>query len=182
MHPLHYHVASSLDGYIAHPDDTFDGFPMEGDHIADFIASWSTYDCVLMGRRTYEQGSKVGVLDPYPMLHKYVFSRSLGTSPHPNVTVIDSDAASAVRELKQRTGDRPMWLCGGSQLATTLLEAGLLDEVIVKLNPRVFGEGIPLFAPPFRRHSLELADVKRYDSGVLRLTYRCPSPLTASSA
>ena len=64
MHPLHYHVASSLDGYIAHPDDTFDGFPMQGSHVDDFIAALPTYDCVLMGRRTYEIGAKVGVLDP----------------------------------------------------------------------------------------------------------------------
>ena len=56
-----YYVATSIDHYIAHEDETIDGFATEGHHISDYITSLRDYDTVLMGRRTYEWGYQFGV-------------------------------------------------------------------------------------------------------------------------
>ena len=64
----------------------------------------------------------------------------------------------------------------GSELAATLAGAGLIDEVVVKLYPVVFGAGIPMFARRFPWTALHLRHSKVYESGVLLLTYRVVRP------
>lgn len=170
MRKLKYHVATTVDGFIAREDGSYDCFPMEGDHIHDYLASLATYDTVLMGRKTYEVGLKVGVTDPYPALESYVFSRSMKESPNPRVRLISEDAAGVVRRLKEQPG-RDLYLCGGGDLATLLFTEGLIDEVLVKLNPLLLGSGIPL-APRLREvMNLRLLSTKVYSNGVLLLHY-----------
>jgi dihydrofolate reductase len=129
------------------------------------------FDTVLMGRNTYEVGLKEGISSPYPTLRQYVFSRSYSKSPDPQVTLVSGDAVETVRALKQEDG-KAIWLCGGAALASTLLTAGLINRLILKLNPVVFGSGIPLFAPVVTQALTELTDHKRYPSGHMVLHYR----------
>lgn len=171
MRQLKYFVATSLDGMIACADGSFECFPMEGDHLAAFLKGLEPFSDVLMGRSTYEVGLKVGVTNPYPRLKSYVFSSSMAESPDPNVQLVSGDAAEFVRNLKQEPG-KDIWLCGGSELAASLLAAGLIDEIIVKLNPLLIGSGIPVFARIEKPLALVLVDSKVYNSGVLFLTYR----------
>jgi dihydrofolate reductase len=51
------------------------------------------------------------------------------------------------------------------------MEAGLVDEVIVKLNPILFGTGIPLFARRLQTTQLELLEDDVYPSGHMLLRY-----------
>ena len=67
MRKLKYHVASTVDGFIAHEDHSIDGFVSEGEHVIDYLESLKhDYDIVLMGRRTYEFGFQFGVTSPIP--------------------------------------------------------------------------------------------------------------------
>ncbi len=61
MRNLIYHVSASLDNFIAHPDGSLEGFQMEGEFAADFIASIRAYGAVLIGRNTYESGYALGL-------------------------------------------------------------------------------------------------------------------------
>src|SRR5690606_2760737 len=67
---------------------------------------------------------------------------TLPESPAPGVEVIGSDPVGAVRELKREAG-LGIWLCGGGELAQTLLPE--IDQVFLKLYPVVLGTGRPLF-------------------------------------
>jgi dihydrofolate reductase len=170
MRKLKYHVAATVDGFIAREDDSFDCFPNEGDHVLDYLSSLASYGAVLMGRRTYEIGLKAGVTDPYPNLESYVFSRSLKESPNPRVKLITEDAGAVVRRLKEEPG-KDIYLCGGGNLAAALFSQGLIDEVLVKLNPLLLGSGIPV-TPGLRGvTNLELLSTKVYRNGVLLLHY-----------
>jgi len=75
-----------------------------------------------------------------------------------------------VRGLKEETG-KAIYLCGGADLAATLFAEGLVDESILKLNPVVFGSGLPLFSGVLEQTDLELADSKTYGNGVVLLRY-----------
>ncbi|HKG21516.1 MAG TPA: dihydrofolate reductase family protein [Blastocatellia bacterium] len=172
MRQLIYHVACTVDGFIAHRDHTVEGFLSEGGHVADYLESLKNdYDIVLMGRRTYEFGFQYGVTNPYPWMKQYVLSRSMKESPDPNVELVSEDFMDFVRELKKGTG-KDIYLCGGSELAGSLLAEGLIDEVILKLNPVLFGSGLPIFSEASGQVGLELAGSKVYESGVLLLRYR----------
>ena len=172
MRKLKYHVAITLDGFIAHTDHTVHGFVDEGEHVTDYFASLKNdYDIVLMGRRTYEFGFQFGVTNPYPWLRQYVISHSMAESPDANVELVTQNISQFVRELKDEEG-KDIYLCGGGNLAASLLEEGLIDELVVKLNPVVFGTGIPLFSGTAKQAALELSSSKTYENGVMLLTYK----------
>lgn len=189
MRELIYYVATTLDGFIAHEDGSFDGFPWDDAYGSDLFASFpetipahlrgeggtradnKRFDAVLMGRKTYEVGLQDGVTNPYPTLDQYVFSRTTKESPDEHVTLVSENAVDVVNALKQESG-KAIWLCGGANLATTLFAADLIDRLIVKLNPVLFGAGIPLFAGNIKQTTLELTDSKIYRSGHVLLHYR----------
>ncbi|MFI7216993.1 dihydrofolate reductase family protein [Micromonospora maritima] len=187
MRKLVYFVASTLDGFIAAPDGSFDFLPLEPDVAPYLTAEWpqtlptfahaqlgvdsppaGRFDTVLMGRATYEPGLKLGFPSPYDHLTQYVFSRSLAPADHPDVRVVAGDPVPFVRELKERPG-ADIWLCGGGQLAGQLLDE--VDELVVKLNPVVAGSGIPLVDRGFSPSRFTLTSTRPFDSGVVVLRY-----------
>ena len=171
MSELTYHVAATLDGFIAHEDGSFDGFAWDDEVVADFFAEIGRFATVLMGRKTYEVGLKEGKTSPYPSMRQILFSRTMETPPDPAVELVRDDIVGFVQQLKAEE-DAPIWLCGGSDVATSLIAAGLVDGITVKLNPVLFGSGIPLFGPTIQQTRLRLTDTKVYECGITVLRYR----------
>lgn len=132
------------------------------------------FDAVLMGRKTYEVGLVHGLSSPYPSLDQYVVSRSIDPSPGDAVTIVKDDLIEFVTRIKTETG-KAIWLCGGGDLASQLLNAGLIDELIIKLNPVLFGNGIPLFRNKIETTELKLVNQKSYRSGHQILFYEIVS-------
>lgn len=186
MRKLTYFVASTLDGFIAAPDGSFDFFGLPDD-LAQFIvteypetlptafrdqlgldAPGSRFDTVLEGRGSYQVGLDAGVTNAYTHLRHLVFSSSLGVDDA-SVELVTGDAVERVRQLKGEPGSG-LWLVGGGTLAGALVSE--IDEFVVKLNPVIVGAGIPLVASGFDPQALELADSRVLRSGVVVLTYR----------
>lgn len=178
MRKIIYHVATTLDGFIAHEDGSFDGFVPEGEHVADFLDSIKNYGAILMGKNTYEVGYKYGMkpgdpayADFNPDMKNYVFSRSAIFESNVRVQLVRQDEIAFIKNLKMEAG-KDIWLCGGGALAGTLLEHELIDELLIKLNPVVFGSGIPLFGENKKGLNLNLLSSKTYESGVMLLQYK----------
>jgi len=188
MRTLVYYVAASLDGFIAQPDGSFDAFPIDGDHMVAGIRDYadaipthvasalgivpdrSRFDTVVMGWNTYAVGFDQGIASPYAHLRQYVFSRSR-TSTAQGVTVTADNPVDVVRGLKAEPTGSDIWLCGGGQLASALIDE--IDSLVVKVNPLVFGSGIPLFAEPaVPPRSFVPAGRTEFESGVVFTEYR----------
>lgn len=168
---LIYNIAASLDGFIAGPEQAVDLYVYEGEHADDYLAAVQRYGAVVMGRRTYEFGLRQGVSDPYPHLDTYVVSRTLTEAPSARVQIVREPIAPFVAALKKQLG-ADVYLCGGGDLAATLIAAGLVDEVIVKLNPVLVGAGTPLVARLPAPTQLVLASTKVHaQPGVVTLRY-----------
>lgn len=184
---LIYYVACTVDGFIARNDGSFDCFLTEGEHFADIFEAFPEtipahlrdvlgitadnrrFDAVLMGRKTYEVGTAVGVTNPYPQLKQYLFSRSLRESPEQQVELVSGEAVVKVRKLKQESG-KDVWLCGGSELAAQLFSE--IDELILKVNPVVIGSGIALYRGEVGPAAVELMESKKYGNGFMMNHYR----------
>lgn len=186
MGKLTYFVASTIDGYIAGPQGQHEFFPLAGDHIQALIEDYpetlpvhvrkqlglttppKQFDTVLMGRRTYEPALSLGIDDPYAPLRTFVFSRSLAPRVNGTLHVTSEDPLTTVRTLK-RERDARIWLCGGASLASQL--AVEIDELVVKLNPRLAGAGVRLLDGEFHPQNLALRSHRVFQSDVLFLTY-----------
>jgi dihydrofolate reductase len=169
MRKLTYYVACSVDGFIAHEDGSHDAF-FNRDTGFDFAATLSAFDVVLMGRKTYELSRRLGHSTD-PQKANYVFSRTMRSSPDPNVAIVAENMVELVRKLKQAEG-KGVWLCGGADIARTLIAEGLIDEIVLKMNPVVFGTGISLFCGVIPETELGLIDCQVYRSSYLVLRYR----------
>lgn len=196
MRKLVYFVAASVDGCIAGPEGQFDFFPMEGDHIAaqceelpetlprhlrtalGLPERQARFDTVLMGWTTYGPALAVGETDPYAPLATFVFSRRQPAREEGLLRVTAEDPVEVVRALKAKQG-RDIWLCGGATLASALRSE--LDELVVKVNPVLAGDGIRLFAGPFAPERLTLRARRAFESGVTWLTYDVAQKLEAES-
>jgi dihydrofolate reductase len=162
--------AISLDNYLARPDHAVDWL-LWGEEAAAVMAEfWKTIDTVLMGRKTYEVAARMGQGGGYPGVKSYVFSRTLKEDPG-GVTVIRGDAAEFVRGLKHQDG-KDICLMGGGELARSLFEAGLIDEIGFNIHPVLLGSGIPLYHPMSRQMDLELRECRAFQNGCVYVTYR----------
>ena len=101
----------------------------------------------------------------------YVFSRTLKGLPEGGATLVSDDAVGFVRELKQRDG-MDICLMGGGELARSLFEAGLIDEVGLNIHPVLLGSGIPLFHTMGRQIDLELLECRPFENGCVLVKYR----------
>jgi dihydrofolate reductase len=170
MRTVTYGAGCSLDGFIARPGGEVDWLHWSDDVKRLSEAYWSRVDTVLMGRKTYEAGKAHGA-GAYPGVTNYVFSRSLNPAAEPKVTIIRENAANFVDELKRATG-REICVMGGGELAQTLFDADLIDEVGVNVHPVLLGEGIPLFRRLARQMDLSLVKVEPLANDCLYALYR----------
>ncbi len=181
MRKLIYFIACTADGFIARENGSFDFFPMTGGHMQylrdeypetmpthlhamlGITAEPRHFDTVLMGRHTYEIGLNEGVTSPYAHLRQYVIASSLQTIASPDVTLVSHDPIGLVRSLKQENG-RDIWLCGGGSLASSLMSE--IDQLVLKINPVMLGQGIKLFGGLPHAVPLELLEHQSFDGGV----------------
>jgi dihydrofolate reductase len=170
MRKVTFGLANSLDNFIARPDGAVDWLHWSKDVTAITAAFWKTIDTVLMGRKTYEAGLRYGTAS-YAGVKNYVFSRTLKASPGLPVEVVAEDAPTFVRKLKRRKG-KGICVMGGGELAKSLFEAGLIDEVGLNVHPVLLGSGIPLFHRMSRQINLELLECRMLKGGCVYVLYR----------
>ena len=148
MRKVTYGAACSLDGFIAGPNHEVDWLHMSKDAHAIMSDYWARIDTLLMGRKTWEvaqaMGGSGGGDAGMAGITSYVFSRTLTALPAGQGKLVTTDAGHFVRDLKRRSG-KEICVFGGGELARSLFESGVIDEVGLNVHPVLLGAGIPLF-------------------------------------
>ncbi len=157
-------IASSLDGFIARENGGTGWLFSDADY--GYKKFFASVDTVLVGRKTYEQALGFGSW-PFEGKKCVVLSRKKLRDKR---VEFSGDAVSVAKKLKRQKG-KNIWLVGGSQIIFALMNAGLVDEIILSIHPIVLGKGIPLFASITRETKFALAGVKRFKSGLAQLHY-----------
>lgn len=169
MRKVTYGGANSLDNFIARKDDAIDWLLFNKEVPKIMKDFWKTIDTVVMGRRTYEVGSRMGNV-AYPGFETYVFSRTIKKANEKGLTFVSEDAADFVRRLKNEPG-KDICVMGGGVLAKSLFEADLIDEIGFNIHPVLLGSGIPLFYEMSRQIDLELKECRQLSQGCVYVTY-----------
>ena len=134
-------------------------------------------EALLLGRRSYEWlaarwPSRTGELaDRLNGLPKYVVSSTLEDPDWNNSTVLKGDVVNEVSKLKQELSGE-INVPASFQLAHTLIEHDLVDELRLKIFPVVLGAGERLFGETSDKKPLRLVDTQTVGDGVAILTYQ----------
>jgi dihydrofolate reductase len=134
-------------------------------------------DALLLGRVTYEgfaaawpsMEDPVGFADKMNSMPKYVVSSTLESPEWNNSTVLEGDLGEAVGKLKQEI-DGVILVGGSAQLAQSLIELDLVDELRLMVFPVVLGSGKRLFGEASDKRPLRLAGSKTVGDGIVILT------------
>ncbi|MDD7886938.1 dihydrofolate reductase family protein [Flavivirga sp. 57AJ16] len=180
MRKIILNLAVSLDGFIEGPNGEIDWLTFTeetGIVLNNFIKD---IDTVLYGRITYDswgtykpsQESSDFEKNFYSEMDKklkYVFSKSKSIFEG-NPIVINSDIEKQINNIKKEQG-KNIWLYGGANLITSLLNLNLIDEFRLAICPIILGEGKPLFKNIKDRKKLKLISAKGHESGIVELIY-----------
>lgn len=125
----------------------------------------------MMGRRTFDV--TMGFAEyPYPDKRAFVCSRNASLRPEVahQITVTSRDPGELATMLKTETSGR-VWLVGGGHLASELMKAGVIDEIILTLIPTLLGKGIRLFQDGDFEADWERKEVMALDNGLTQIRF-----------
>jgi dihydrofolate reductase len=134
-------------------------------------------DALLLGRVTYQGFAEAWpsrdgeFADKFNSMPKYVVSSTLHAPEWNNSTVLGGDVVQEVSKLRQET-DGNIVVHGSGQLAQTLVEHDLVDELRLMVFPVVLGAGKRLFGDTSAKKRLRLTDSKTVGDGVTILIYQ----------
>jgi dihydrofolate reductase len=164
---------ATVDGVI---DPVGEWVEPDGDHGTYSFERQARSAGLLLGRKTFEglagfwpdqTGKWADMVNALP---KYVASTTLASDPGWNGTLLKGTIEESIPKLKDEV-DGDLFVHGSGEFAHALADRGLVDEFEVYLNPIVWGGGNLHVLGDRGTVRLQLDEVKRFDSGVVLLTY-----------
>lgn len=169
MRQIVLQLAVSLDGYIEGPNGEFDWCFTDQDYgMSEFFRR---IDSVFYGRKSYELVLSMESEAPpgFPKLKEYVFSNTMD-NVREGAVLVKGNIKTEVEKIKKEKG-KDIWLFGGADLISSLMNLQLVDEIILAVHPVILGAGKALFKEIKERTWLTLTDQKTYPNGLVFLTY-----------
>jgi dihydrofolate reductase len=165
------YIASSLDGYIAKPNDDLSFLSRvqrEGQDYgyAEFIKN---VDTVILGRKTYDWVMKQVKEFPHAHLDSYIITRT----PRQDIGKIKfytGNLQELVLRLKQEMG-KNIFIDGGAEIVNELLKEKLIDQIYLSIIPILLGDGVRLFKEGLPEQNLRLINSKQFETGLIQLQY-----------
>lgn len=166
------YIASSLDGFIAKPNDDLSFLNLvqkenEDYGYNDFI---STVDTVIVGRKTYDWVMKNAPDFSHNDKETYVITHT-EKEKKGNVTFYNGSLIDLISELKTKSG-KNIFCDGGAEILNELLKDKIIDEIILSIIPIMVGNGTKLFYLDIPEQELILLSAKSYETGLVQLHYK----------
>lgn len=164
-------IGTSLDGFIARNNGSFDFLPTGGGEPHGYQEFFASVDALVIGRKTFEV---VLTFPEWPYGNKRVVvlsSRSLDLSGARGGSVEQMSGAPAEIVAKlAATGAHHLYIDGGITIQE-FLRAGLIQRLIITRVPVLIGEGIPLFGTLPHDVRLRHISTQHYSSGLVKSEY-----------
>ena len=179
-----YYTATSLDGFIADPQNSLDWLLQFGmtDDYPDFIRD---VGALAMGSTTYEwilaDLARSGTDHPQPWPYEqptWVFtSRSLPPVLGADIRFASGDVRPVPAQMAAEAGGKNIWLVGGGELVGQFHDHGLVDELIVTVASVTLGAGAPLLPRAITKPPLRLLSARACGDAFAQLRYEVPRRL-----
>ena len=160
MRKLKLQVQITVDGFIAGPNGEMDWMLWDQDSESEAYVNNLTdsSDTILLGRKMTEGFVNywTDVVNNQPESREFsfakkmvdkpkvVFTKTLEESPWANTTLAKGELADEINRLKNQEGD-DILVYGGASFVSSLIEAGLIDEYHLFVNPAALGSGMSIF-------------------------------------
>lgn len=174
MRKISLFIATSLDGYIAKPNDDLSFLKLvekEGEDYG-YAEFTDTIDTLIIGRRTYDYVLKKIGSSHYDNGQRDVFVITRTQRPKVGRTTFYTGSLNdLVKQLKSENG-KNIYCDGGAEVINELLKNDFVDEFIISVVPVLLGNGIKLFKDGRPEQLLEFVTVKTFDTGLVQLHYK----------
>lgn len=180
-----YYAASSLDGFIAAPQNSLDWLLQFGDvegtsypafirEVGALAMGSNTYEWILR----YESRPDSPSASPWPYEQPaWVFSsRALPAVPGADIRFVSGDVRPVHREMVAAAGGKNIWIVGGGELAGQFYDQDLLDELIIQVTSVTLASGAPLLPRVIASPPLRLLAANTYGEAFAELRYAVPHP------
>ncbi|MFC2133093.1 dihydrofolate reductase family protein [Bacteroidota bacterium] len=169
MSKIILYIATSSDGFIAKKDHDLDWLKIAEQEGEDYGYNdfYNSIDALIMGRQTYEVVKGFGDW-VYAGKPSFVLSRKKIEPIHSDIIITSKSPENLISDLKSK-GYQNIWLVGGGKLATSMINSGLVDDMIISIIPVELKEGIPLMAEDIKENiKYEMISSKSYDTDVVQ--------------
>jgi len=182
MRKTYLFMMVSLDGFFEGPDHDIYWHNADEEFDRFTIDQLGEVGTILFGRKTYEmmasfwptetaKASDPIVAEKMNATPKIVFSKTLEKAEWQNTRLVRDGVKETVEDLKRQPG-KDIAVFGSSDLAVSLLQMGLLDELRIMVNPVVLGGGKRLFEGIRDRLDLTLVNTRTFRNGNVLLYYQ----------
>ncbi len=174
MRKLSLFIATSLDGYIAKPNDDLSFLKLVEKKGEDYGYKefTETIDTLIIGRRTYDYVVKEIGAAHYDNGERNVYV--ITKTERPNLgktTFYNGDLTELVQQLKSENG-KNIYCDGGAEVINELLKHDLIDEFIISVIPVLLGNGTRLFKDGRPEQIIEFVKAKTFETGLIQLIYK----------
>lgn len=156
-------AAQTLDGFIA-KDSNHPAFWTSKEDKVRFVELTKRAGVCVMGSSTFKTLPR-----PLKERHNVVYSRKERFEGE-NVETTSEEPIALISRL-EKEGFKEIAICGGANIYTMFLKAGIVDTLYITIEPRLFGQGMSIFADDMNIE-LELKSHEKTEGGTLLLEYK----------
>jgi len=159
----------SMDGNITDGDTPGTSHWTSLQDAAHFRKQLAKSDAIVIGRATYDIAKPV----PQPGKLRIVMTRQpQRLISKPGMLEFTDKSPQSIHEYLHNAGKRSVLLVGGSQIYSLFINAGLVDDMYLTIEPVLLGEGTPFFSGSITKTDFRLKTMQQLNSaGSLLLHY-----------
>lgn len=162
---------ASADGRVTGPNDEQSRTWASRDDQSFFARLVEENGLVIMGRNTYEEHKRFFAKTPH--IRRIVMTARAPEKYPPRGVEFSTLSPAKLVEWLKRQGCKKALLAGGPRLSAAFFKAGLVNELILTVEPKVFGGGLPILEGKIGKPELTLFSAKKLNtSGTLLLRYK----------
>ena len=159
------YLAISVNGYIAKKNNDT---PWSNTEWQSWIGEVKKAGNLIIGRKTFDLMTTKHISEIGNPFMVVLSNNPLQTGDNVKCANSPQDAINII----ESEGFEIAFIGGGGTTATSFMNANLIDELLVDIEPKIFDEGLPFFNKLSRDINLQLIETKKYDDNGIKLHYK----------